>query len=69
MRGQGSSPRRVKNLFLSTLSRLALGPTHLPIQWFKQLAVKRFSLSNVILNIEVVNFLITIIVYGSYLNM
>jgi hypothetical protein len=36
-----------------------------PIQWLKQLAV-----SNVNLNIKVVNFLfMTVVVYGSYLNM
>jgi hypothetical protein len=32
-RGRSSSPGRVKNLLLSTSSRLALGPTQPPIQW------------------------------------
>jgi hypothetical protein len=33
MRGQSLSAGRVKNFLYSMLSRLALGPTQLPIQW------------------------------------
>jgi hypothetical protein len=33
LRGQSSSPSRVKNFFVSTSSRPALGSTQLPIQW------------------------------------